>query len=201
MAYYFDLNRDDDGPMDSGYLVQADMTWGDNGPANGGDPELWVGDPSGGGSSGRTVWAGDAEPDGSTDTGWVPVELDVGAGSGDTLSVGGAFSDVAYTGQSYGDISEIFVEASVDLNAAVRWSDLHVDFKLGGAIVDTYSASSGPSVDTTTSSTLSATEVRRIVPASRADSAVITGMVRMSFDAGTYPGPSDLLAAVLVNSN
>ena len=200
MAYVYDLNYGDQDPPDLGYSLGAQLQYGDNGPANGGDPELYLGDSSGDGSDGRNQWFSSTADDGESDSGYVPVELTVGP-TASQLAVGASPDTPTYSGLGGTDIGDVILEAHVGVNAAVQWSDIKITFRYDGQVVDSYAADVGPGVDTRdTDGSATDTTGLEVVPQHPANSVTVDASLQFILAAGTYPGPTDVMGAILVTT-
>jgi hypothetical protein len=180
--------------------VAASAQYGDNGPANGPDPEYSL-VTSSAESDGRTTWNPDYQPDGSWDSGLIPVGITiVPDGSNDVISwtVNGEAA-LTQTVPSIGSVSAVEIVAGTQINGSAEWSDVAVSFS-NGTTTDDYSASgASPSVDTTTATNPDAEQELWVIPAGTGDTTVsITGDIRFTTPPDSYPNPDDLFADVFV---
>jgi len=180
--------------------LAANAQYGDNGPANGPDPEFSL-VTSSAESDGRTTWNPDYAPDGSWDTGSIPVTLTIlPDGSNDviTWTVNGETA-LSQTVPSIGSVTAVEIVAGTQINGSAQWSDLAVSFS-DGTTADNYSPSgASPAVDTTTATTPNAEQELWVVPAATDDTIVtVTGDIRFTTPPGSDPNPADLFADVVV---
>ncbi len=188
-----------------GPTVVAQMSYGDDGPANGPDAEVYVGDNSGNGSTARDDWDGTTNADGSWTSRWVTVTLDLPPGggiNGAQLEVNGASeSPLYYGGVAYSGITDVVFASGATTNGSVTWADINVDFAKDLNVVDSYSSDTGPAVDQTTAAAPSAEQVETITPDTASDSVVIQARFQLTLAAGTYPNPDDLFSSIMIGTS
>jgi hypothetical protein len=177
--------------------VQGVAEYGDNGPANGPDPEYTLLLPSTT-DTGRTTWNPVYNENGSWWSGEEPIELSiVPDGQGNDViqfSVNGETA-LSETVPSIGNISSIDILAGVQTNAMAAWGDLDITFTNGSSTDEI--TGENPGVDTTTSDTATAEQVLTVTPdASNNTGLTLMGGIFFSYPAGTDPGPSDLFGAI-----
>ncbi len=175
--------------------------YGDNGPANGPDPETVV--VSGSSTeSGRNVWTSGSD----TQSGLVPVQLAVSPGpnNSDVIQftvLGSTPETISVTVPAIGQISTVEFVAGTQTNAAVQWSNLSVVFGSGGATTDTYNTGTGPAVDTQDADNPDAQEELWINSSNTTnDSVTAYGEVQYTVPSGTYPDVNDLFGDVIIYS-
>ncbi len=203
-AIVFDFNPQQT-PLVAGPSVVAQVAYGDDGPQNGSDPELYAGDPSGNGSAARAYWGGTTNADGSWTSGEISVELSIPpAGGVDELqfTVDGAIGGSVYYSlpANHGDINSVSVASGAMVGGSVAWSNVSVNFGSGsaGTIVDSYSSATGPAVDGATVDASGGEEMLTVTPAAESESVVVTGDFQFTVPAGCYPGPTDLFGQIYV---
>ena len=186
------------------YVAAGTAEYGDNGPDNGSDPEFTALSQTDA-SAGRTTWNSNYQPDGSWDTGAVPVRLTFAPdGHGNdvvTWTVNGE-TPVSVTVPAV-TLRAVEVVAGTQTNASVQWSDLNVTFAQGSTS-DSYDATSStdPAVDTTTASDTTAESGVVVTPDASDDTSVtVTGDIRFTLPPGSYPNPGDLFADVVIYGN
>ena len=178
--------------------------YGDDGPANGGDPELLLGGPSGA-MSDRLCWDacpidGSAPDDGSWN-GWGIFGLSAAAGGGLTLGAPDATTpEMTYSDDTYGRITDVSFDAESNLaGATIRFEDVDARFYSGDTLVDEYQADISATA-TGASDGTTAQEIVDVSPSTFADSVKITAQVEMFVPAGSSPGPTDLQAKIGIGS-
>jgi hypothetical protein len=183
--------------------VYAEMRYGSNGSI-GSPPELTLGHNGGSTTTGRITWD---VSDNTFDSGQVDFILTIPPGGGslhaDTLSVANAITNpISYSQTTYGAISAVQIEAGVQINAAAAFSDLIVQFYKNGSLIETFTQSAGPSVDTSTASDPVAAQVLIVTPTnSDNDKVVITGKVQLQAPDGTFPDVDDIFAQIFVQTS
>ena len=197
MAY--DYSGESVDTVDQAYFLAQ---YGDDGPANGGDPELLLGGPSSD-LSDRITWDAGTFEDGAWQ-GWSNFAVDANAGGGsagfELDSPGATSRDLVYTGDTYGRITDISFSAESDLaDATIEFENVDVEFYSGGKLVDTYQADTGAQATAADDGT-TAQQIVDVSPSTFADSAKITFQVRMLVPSGDYPGPTDLQAKIGIGS-
>lgn len=131
----------------TGYELYSGLRYGKNGTG-------WSGYETEAGSSpddallGRVTW--DSNTSDGIDSGWKTVELIVHVDSqGSTLQWSVAGTTLQYYAGAFNTIEQIQIQSAVAARAALSWQSLHVDFYSSGVQVDSYSPTSGPTVDQT----------------------------------------------------
>ena len=196
-AYVYTLDHIDDTGSPA---VAATAEYGDNGPENGPDPEFTLLSASET-SSGRTTWQAGYQPDGSWDTGEVPVSMTLTPGPNDTDIISWEVNGEEALTQdisSIGSISSVEVIAATQINGSVQWSNVNVTFS-NDTTTDPYASGSSPSVDTTTSDNATAEQELWVEPTATNDTSVtVTGDIRFTLPPDETPNPYDLMANVQV---
>jgi hypothetical protein len=203
--------------------VYGEARIGSNGNS-GGDSELFIGHSGSDGNSGRVVWESGTAGEGNFDSGVRAVSLSIPAGGGTAApalwSVNGASSNpISYSGKTYGSISQVTITAGVQINAAVLWTNVLVEFYRAGNVVDSYSLSGGPCADTRSEPNAVSEAILTVTPGGPADqdakrppgakpatspvqalfdSVVVTGSIELLFDNGVFPGTDDLFTQIFV---
>jgi hypothetical protein len=187
----------------SGYAIFADARLGGNGDPWG-TPERVVGQDEYNAEYDRLTW--DSNLEDGFDTGQVSSSLVVTSDvANDTVFADNQITSdsLSYSSTSIGHIGIIEFRAFTQAAGAVQWSDVDVRFYRDDVLIESYSASAGPSVDTSTSTEDTTSEaILRITPgATDYDRVEIYGVFRMTFDSpNVYAGPTDMAAQIFVYS-
>jgi hypothetical protein len=180
--------------------LYASLMVGSNGQTYG-DPTFAIGDDQGEEAWGYRVW--DNTPlNGAFDSGLVSFQF-AGQSTGDeSISVGNG-SPVTYSGDSFGTIKSVQLQAGVLIPAEAKFSDLTVKFYSGNSLAEQDSISVGPDANTIqTPATPEAEQVMTISPPnSNCDKVVISGNIRLTAPPGSYPGTNDMFCNIFINSN
>ncbi len=191
-------------PAPTGYSVYASAQYGDDGPGNGPDPEVDVGNGDGG-SYGRDTWdAPPLESDGSFNSGWLPTQLVVNPGDASDAvqwDVAGDNPDTLdCAGSSSGPITSVELVAGVQTTATAEFGEVTIEFLKNGTVEDTWTGD-GPSVTTSDPAAPSAEQDVVVTPGvADANSVIVRGNIHFAAPAGVYPGPNDMYAEVFVNA-
>jgi hypothetical protein len=185
---------------DATQSLYASLMVGSNGDPNG-DPTYAIGDDQGEEAWGYQVWDS-RSLNGAFDSGSVTFAF-TGKSTGDeSISVGGA-APVTYTGDSFGTIASVQLQAGVLIPAEAKLSGLIVSFYSGNTLAEQDIIPVGPDANTIpTPSTPVAEQLMTITPpSSNCDKVVIIGTLRLTAPPGSYPGTSDMFCNVFINSN
>ena len=182
------------------YAIYADARFGDNGDYWG-VPTYEVGSPSAS-TPGYCRW--DSDPSNGIETGWLDVELHVGANHVVTWEVqGGGDGILQFSNVQYGDISKVRVRAAVQQSGLLfEWRSLVLQFYDNGVLKESSSMTSAqqPKADTTQSGSVKEM-ITTITPAwAHNDELILTGQIHLHANQGVYPGANDLFGQVLINA-
>lgn len=182
----------------SGYSAYSEARYGANGDFYG-DPELVVGTGSNT-STGRICWDSNTAWDEGFDSDWTTSELWVDQSGDVNWDVNGAMDGpTATTGLGYGHIQTVDIRSMTAAFGTVQWRNLTVTFYKNGVATDTYTAGTGPSVNTATASSPFAEQILQVTSShTDNDMVVIGGQFRLSHGADIYPCTSDLAAQIYV---
>jgi hypothetical protein len=193
-------------PVDQGVsyfsspALYATLEYGSNGDPYG-DPTYTEGDDQGEENWGFNVW--DSDISDGINTGAVPVQFTGLSNGNESLSVGTGATPLTYSGDSFGTIASVQVQAAVQIPASVQWSSLSFNFYTGSTLEESDVFSAGPSVNTiNTPNSPTAEQILTVIPTSQScNKVVVTGTLQMTAPAGTYPGPTDMFSNIAINSN
>ena len=183
------------------YLAFAGMQYGSNGDPDGSATELGVNN-NNDDSTGRIQW--DTSDFGDAfDSGWVEFTFDAKAGGNTTLTVNGSTTSPASVGSAFSGISAVTISAGVQTSATAGFEGLSVTFlDSEGNSTSNCTDTDGPSVDQTGPDSIDLGEEDLVVTPALDTSAaevIITGQIRLSAPAGTYPNPGDIFGNILVS--
>lgn len=186
----------------TGYCTLAVARPGSNGLTTG-DYECSVGGDSGSPATGRVIWDNDLTDGFSSGELEVMFTAEAGGGSsGVNWQVPGASPcPVIYTGRTYGAIQKVQIRAAVQTTAQMQWSNVLVKFLRLGRLMDQYSATTGPAVDTSLGG-LSAEQILEVVPDFETNTKVIvTASMLLASPVGVALDIEDILAQIFVYSS
>jgi hypothetical protein len=130
----------------------------------------------------------------------VPVTFDVKSDGSEVLSVG-SDDPLTYQTGSIGPISSVVLEAATQIQGQASWSNVTVNFYKGGSLIQSISPSSGPSVNTSSSST-TADQTMTITPTDPScDEVLIAAAMQMTSTGTNSPSSTAMFCNVFVNGS
>ena len=157
------------------------------------------GDDQGEEAWGFNVW--DADGSSNFDSGLVAVQS-TGASDGNESLIVGSAAPMSYSGDSFGTIASVQLQAAVEIPAEAAWSDVSLNFYSDGSLVETDNLGVGPAVNTiNTPNSPQAEQVLTFFPSHQSDKVVVTANFRMSAPGTSNPGPIDMFGNIFINGS
>lgn len=151
-------------------------------------------------ATGRVMW--DVDPDDGITTTWKDSSLSFHSGSqgSATWDPGTGSTSMTSTTGSTGPVQKVQIRSMVQAAAEVDWRSISVTFYKNGVATDSYTRTSGPSVDKSASSGGVFAEQILEVASDHTDNdaVVVAGEYRLLCPEGVYPDAGDLAAQVFV---